>query len=91
MKRASGANDRPREARLRPASAHLFPGITPGVWVQASTMADIVLAKRLQRGEGSLAGRTLDAEHFEFRYEGSGPSEPELRRRTTDRLARQGD
>lgn len=91
MKRASGAHDRPREARLRPSSAHLYPGITPGVWIQASTMADIVLARRLQRGEGSLAGRTLDAEHFEFRNEGSPAPAPELRRRASDRLARQGD
>ena len=59
MKRQSGDHDRPREARLRAASAHLYPGITPEVWIQAATMADIVWARRLQVGTGSLAGRVL--------------------------------
>ena len=90
MKRQSGAHDRPREARLRESSAHVFPGITPGVWVQAATMADIVWSRRLQRGEGTLAGRVLDPEHFEFRHEGETASDPTLRRRTSDQL-RQGD
>ncbi|HEU5039195.1 MAG TPA: hypothetical protein VFT84_00135 [Gemmatimonadales bacterium] len=91
MKRQSGAYDRPREARLRESSAHLFPGITPGVWIQAATMADIVWARRLQRGEGSLAGRVLDPEHFEFRHEGDVASDPSLRRRVTDSLRHGGD
>ena len=54
-------------------------------------MSDIVWASRLRRGEGTLAGRTLDPAHFEFRYGGIVPAEPELRRRATDRLPRQGD
>ena len=91
MRRSSGAHDPPREARLRPSSTHLFPGITPDVWIQASTMSDIVWASRLQRGEGTLAGRTLDPAHFEFRYGGAASAAPELRRRATDRLSRQGD
>ena len=91
MKRPSGDHDRPREARLRAASAHLYPGVTPEVWIQAATMADIVWARRLQHGAGSLAGRVLDAEHFEFRYEGATPADPSLRRRATDRLRLQGD
>ena len=90
MRRQSGAHDRPREARLRESSAHLFPGLTPGVWVQAQTMADIVWARRLQRGEGTLAGRVLDPDHFEFRHEGEPVPTPSPRRRATDRL-RQGD
>jgi hypothetical protein len=91
MKRESGAHPRHREARLRTASSHLFPGIAPGVWVQAATMADIVWAGRLQRGEGTLAGRTLDPEHFEFRNEGAATEDLSLRRRATDRLRSQGD
>ena len=94
MKRESGAHDRPREARLRAASAHLYPGITPEVWIQAATMSDIIWARRLQRAEGSehLGGRVLDPEHFEFRHGGDPPPEPaELRRRTTDRLRPGGD
>jgi len=91
MKLQSGDHDRPREARLRAASAHLYPGITPEVWIQAATLADIVWARRLQGSAGSLAGRVLDAEHFEFRHEGSTAAAPTLRRRATDRLRLQGD
>jgi len=90
-KRQSGEPDRPREARLRAASAHLYPGVTPDVWIQATTMADIVWSGRLQRGAGALAGRALDGEHFEFRYEGMTPGDSTLRRRATDRLRLQGD
>ena len=94
MKRESGAHARPREARLRAASAHVFPGITPEVWVQAATMADIVWARRLQRGEGytGLQDRALNPEHFEFRHGGAPqPEAPPLRRRATDRLRPAGD
>ena len=94
MRRQSAGHERPREARLREASAHLFPGITADVWIQAATMADIVWAARLQRGEGShhLGDRTLDPAHFEFRYGGMPEPEAEpLRRRATDRLRPSGD
>lgn len=91
MRRQSGAHDRPREARLRPASAHLFPGVTPGVWVQAQTMTDIVWALRLRRGEGLALGRALDPAHFEFRNEGAATESPAPRRRAADRLRPQGD
>jgi hypothetical protein len=55
-------------------------------------MADIVWAKRLQRGQTSLAERVLDPEHFEFR-QGHAESEATtpLRRRATDRFRLQGD
>jgi hypothetical protein len=91
VKRHSGEHDRPREARLRSASAHLYPGITPEVWIQAATMADIVWSRRLQQGTGSIQSRVLDGAHFEFRNEGSPPTDPTLRRRATDRLRLQGD
>ena len=91
MKRESGGFGRPREARLRSASAHLFPGVPAEVWVQAAVMADIVASKRLQRGDISLAGRVLDPAHFEFRQGGAKPGETPLRRRATDRLRLQGD
>jgi hypothetical protein len=86
-----GEPDQPREARLRAASAHLYPGVTPDVWIQATTLADIVWARRLQHGAGSLAERVLDGAHFEFRYEGMPPADATLRRRATDRLRLQGD
>ncbi len=92
MKRASGGHERPREARLRSASAHLFPGVPADVWIQAAVMADIVWSKRLQRGETSLAGRVLDPAHVEFRQgQGEHSQPPTLRRRATDRLRLQGD
>jgi hypothetical protein len=94
MRRESGAYARPREARLRAASAHVYPGITPEVWVQAATMADIIWARRLQRGEGhaGLPGRVLDPAHFEFRHGGlPQPEAPPLRRRATDGLRHAGD
>ena len=92
MKRQSGGHERPREARLRSASAHLFAGVPADVWIQAAVMADIVWSKRLQRGETSLLGRVLDPAHFEFRegHGQQGPATP-LRRRATDRLRLQGD
>ena len=91
MKRESGPHHRPREARLLPASAHVFPGIPPGVWIQAATMADIVWTRRLQRAEVWLVGRALDQEHFEFRYGGLPQAETELRRRAADRMRSEGD
>jgi hypothetical protein len=87
----SGAHERPREARLRAASAHLFPGITPEVWIQAATMADIVWSRRLQDGGAATIERVLDPAHFEFRHEGAPAADPTLRRRATDRLRLQGD
>jgi hypothetical protein len=92
MRRESGGFGRPREARLRSASAHLFPGVPAEIWIQAAVMADIVAAKRLQRGNISLADRVLDPAHFEFR-QGRGQEGPEapLRRRATDSLRLQGD
>jgi hypothetical protein len=92
VKRESGGHARPREARLRQASSHLYPGVPSEVWIQAAVMADIVWAKRLQRGQTSLADRVLDPAHFEFRQghaEGDPPTP--LRRRATDRLRFQGD
>ena len=92
IKRESGGFGRPREARLRSASAHLFPGVPAEVWIQAAVMTDIVASKRLQRGEISIAERVLDPAHFEFRQGGAPPGpETPLRRRATDRLRLQGD
>ncbi len=86
MKRQSGGHERPREARLRADAAHLYPGITPGTWLQAASMADMVWALRLRRGEGAirLAGRVLDPDHFEFRNPG-GTAPGRARGRSTDR------
>ena len=93
MKRQSGGHDRPREARLLSGAAHLYPGVTAEIWIQAASMADVVWAQRLQRGQhASLRDRVLNPEHFEFRYGGAAPTEPALpRRRATDQLRLHGD
>jgi hypothetical protein len=93
MRRQSGGHDRPREARLLAGAAHLYPGVTPGIWIQAASMADVVWAQRLRRGEGgALRDRILNPDHFEFRLGGTVHTESELpRRRATDRLRLHGD
>ena len=85
MKRESGGHARPRQAQLLATAAHLYPGIPAGVWIQAATMADMVLAQRLRSGNVRLTSRALDPAHFEFRSAGGEtPSDPALRRRATD-------
>ena len=57
-----------REARLRPDHAERYPGIEPGVWFTAATLAEH-LDRRHARGEGDGGSgpRVLSPEHFEFR------------------------
>jgi hypothetical protein len=58
----------PREARLRPEHAGRYPGIRPGRWEPAATVADRVLAGWLLRAHPvGLGGRVLQNGHFEFR------------------------
>ena len=91
MKGHTNEHEQPREARLRAASAHLYPGVPAEIWVQASTLADVVRSRRLQEGAGAAGTRPLDDDHFEFRHTGMAPNDPALRRRATDRLRLQGD
>jgi hypothetical protein len=58
-----------RQALLRPAFAHLYPGIPANEWQPAEVMMDQVLAVRpreLGQAPGARA-RGLDGRHFEFR------------------------
>ena len=58
-----------RESRLRREYADLYPGVPVDQWRAAPEMIDMVVAVRLQTGRRSgefLAGRLLDARHFEF-------------------------
>lgn len=61
-----------REARLKPEFAPLYPGVEPGVWYTAATLAEHLLARFLRHEESSpsLPERILDDHHFEFRGEG---------------------
>ena len=60
---------RPREARLRPEFADLYPYLTPDVWESATVLADRVVAHLLGRPDGHFitGERALDPLHFEFR------------------------
>lgn len=65
-----------REARLKPESEHLYPGIMPGVWTVASQLVPQVLRLRLQQQPTwEFTRRVLDDDHFEFR--GGKPREPQ--------------
>jgi hypothetical protein len=65
----------PREARLRPEFADRYPGVEPGVWYIAATLAEHLLARFLREGEAGRAApeRIMDPEHFEFRGESNVP------------------
>ena len=64
-----------REARVRPEFASLYPGLRPGEWDAAATVADRVLAGWLMRGsETVIRGRALLDTHFEFRGKPFNPS-----------------
>ncbi len=57
-----------REARLKPEAAHLYPGLTPGVWLPASEVGAKLLLQHLKASFApSLGSRLLNEEHFEFR------------------------
>jgi hypothetical protein len=57
-----------REARLRPDYAERYPGIEPGIWFNAATLAEHLERRRAREGDEAPAGpRALSPEHFEFR------------------------
>ena len=58
-----------RQALLKPAFAHLYPGIAANEWQPAAVMMDQVLALRLRALEQVplTRERALNEAHFEFR------------------------
>lgn len=58
-----------RQAMLKPAFAHLYPGIAANEWQPAAVMMDQVLALRLRKLDRVplTRERALDDRHFEFR------------------------
>jgi hypothetical protein len=66
-----------REARLKPEFASEYPGLEPGVWYPAATIAEFLLTQQSTLG-GPEAARALATEHFEFR--GGSPGSTDLRR-----------
>ena len=71
-----------REARLRPEHAHRYAGLPAGVWQNAASLVDrLVAARLLGRERLAMQGRPLSDEHFEFR----GGTETVIRPRREDR------
>lgn len=64
-----GASPSVREARLRPDHADLYPGIEPGVWFTAATLAEHLESRRARGAGLEPAGgpRPISSQHFEFR------------------------
>jgi hypothetical protein len=58
-----------REARLRRDFADRYPGIEPGIWFNAATLAEHLDLRRAREPDLDLpsGSRTLSPEHFEFR------------------------
>ena len=76
----------PREARLKPAFADQYPGLVPGVWHPAASIAAYLLTRqRTLGGTDPLAppARAIPTEHFEFR--GGSPSDGARRDREGER------
>ncbi|MDQ3209437.1 MAG: hypothetical protein M3Q37_12640 [Gemmatimonadota bacterium] len=80
-----------REARLRPECAEEYPGLTPGVWILATELAQKLIERAHSRRREGRHTRTFDPTHFEFR---GGPESPRRlwsRTRKTDPLPKAGD
>lgn len=76
----------PREARLQPEFARLYPAVPADAWHPASAVADLVWEQLLQRGQAqhTRRERVLNPAHFEFRG-GEAPTGPAgARRRRSD-------
>ena len=58
-----------RQARLRAEYAPLYPGLEPGIWVDAGDLAEQMLTQHLLRPSPGfmLTSRMLPEEHFDFR------------------------
>jgi hypothetical protein len=80
-----------RQALLKSAFAHLYPGIAPGEWQPASVMVNQVLAVRTGPASTRVGGRdrVLDGRHFEFRGRlSAGALDDQRRSRLEDRQDR---
>ncbi len=56
-----------REACLKPEFAHLYPGLTPGVWYRAAWLSARQFARESCDGAAASIARMVDGQHFEFR------------------------
>jgi hypothetical protein len=70
-----GSHGGERQVRLRPQSAHLYPGIPPNEWWPAWLMAERLLALAEAQGAPPQQ-RVCDPSHFHFR--GGASRDPRL-------------
>ena len=75
---------------LKPAFAHLYPGIAANEWQPAAVMMDLVLAMRLRafRTVPVTRERVLDDAHFEFRGVASAGASDAARKAKADERRR---
>lgn len=79
-----------RQAMLKPAYAHLYPGIPANEWQPAAVLMDQVLALRLRALDRVpvTRERALDDTHFEFRGVASSGSADAVRQARQDERRR---
>lgn len=83
-----------RQALLKSAYAHLYPGIPPGEWQPAAVMANLVLSVRPRLRSLTLLDRdrVLDERHFQFRgLPSAGTQDDQRRSRLEDRRQRRAE
>lgn len=77
-----------RQALLKPAFAHLYPGIPANEWQPVDVLMDQVLALRLRALQGVplTRDRALNDTHFEFRgVTSSGSADADRQARQEER------
>jgi hypothetical protein len=81
-----------RQAMLKPAFAHLYPGIAANEWQPAAVMTDQVLALRLRKLDQVpvTRERVLDQRHFEFRGVASSAAHESAREARLEERRRRG-
>jgi hypothetical protein len=92
--RAGRARADVRQALLKYAYAHLYPGIPPGEWQPAAVMANLVLSVRPHARTLTLVDRDreLDERHFQFRgLPSAGTQDDQRRSRLEDRRQRRAE
>lgn len=83
-----------RQALLKSAYAHLYPGIPPGEWQPAAVMADMVTSLRAgpRTHNSQPRDRVLNERHFQFRgLPSAGTQDDQRRSRLEDRRQRRAE
>lgn len=73
-----------REAQLKVEFAEEYPGLTPGVWIPATELAQKLIERAHSRRREGRHTRTFDPTHFEFRGGSEKPRRRSSRTRKTD-------